>query len=101
MNITLTPEAEKFIRSQIEAGHFVLLVDAEANHGIDELQQDQAADKREDPRDENAQPLHQELAGIPEEQPVPTGLVDRLGGEQAGGQSTPRPPDAVNADHVQ
>jgi hypothetical protein len=76
-------------------------VDAEADHGIDELQQDKAADERKYPRDENAQPLHQELAGVAKEQPVPSGLVDRFGGEQTGGQGAPRPPDAVNADHVQ
>jgi hypothetical protein len=57
--------------------------------------------KQRGPGGHDGDELDPELSGIAEEQAVVAELVDRLGGEQPGGQGPPGAAQAVDADHVQ
>src|SRR3972149_2893085 len=74
------------VLGEIEPHDFVLVGDAKAHGRVEELQNDHLPEERQHPRSQDGHDLGAHLAWVAREEPVAAGVVDGLGGEEAGGQ---------------
>src|SRR5947209_5954906 len=86
---------------EIQAESLLRLFDAKRDEAIDGLEDDEGTGGRVGPGDGDREQLDQQLPRIAVEETVEPTRVDGHGGEQAGCDRTPCPPDAVNRPHVE